>query len=272
LWANWGEVLEMQGRTDAAIQKYREGVSRPLSEAADERGRQAAYPRLFALLETRKEFDALEVLHKQRTREYGGGICSNADYARFLVLQRGDAAAAIALLRDAPVIQCPTDIVRQVMGLAHYLAWAGDSSPQAAGLLREARVYLPVGPVLLYQLGMSERTVPVVQRLAAEGEKVDQVDGNEMTALAYALQAKDFDVTQRLLKLGARADAQVGAEKMPVALLPVLTRDFQAIRLLQRSGTDYTKLRYRGSTAVDHARSTGDGKLLQALDPRQGAL
>jgi hypothetical protein len=59
---------------------------------------------------------------------------------------------------------------------------------------------------------------------------------------------------------------------MPVALLPVFSRDAGAIRLMQRSGIDYTKLRFQGATAIDYARSQGDDKLLQLLDPKSGRL
>ena len=59
---------------------------------------------------------------------------------------------------------------------------------------------------------------------------------------------------------------------MPAALIPVLTRDFDTIRLLQRSGVDYRKLSYQDTTAVEYARKQGDAKLLQLLDPKAGAL
>jgi hypothetical protein len=35
---------------------------------------------------------------------------------------------------------------------------------------------------------------------------------------------------------------------------------------------DYTKVRYQGTTAVEHARKQGDTKLQQLLDPKSGSL
>jgi len=129
-----------------------------------------------------------------------------------------------------------------------------------------------VTPRLLYRLASSERTARVVQQLGAAGEKIGQRDQAGFDALSYALRDEDPGTADRLLQAGARADAAVGPEGMPAALIPVLTRDFESIRLMQRAGIDYTKLRFQGTTAVDHSRSMGDAKLLQLLDPREGRL
>ena len=54
-------------------------------------------------------------------------------------------------------------------------------------------------------------------------------------------------------------------DAIPVALLPVSSRNLAAIAFLRRAGVDYSKLRYRGATVVDLIRETGDIVLLQAL-------
>ena len=59
----------------------------------------------------------------------------------------------------------------------------------------------------------------------------------------------------------------VGAEQMPVALLPVLAGDLAGIALMQRAGVDDSQLRFRGTTALDFARQSGDDRLLRAVDP-----
>ena len=76
----------------------------------------------------------------------------------------------------------------------------------------------------------------------------------------------------RLLALGARTDALVGSEQMPVALLPVLSGDLAAIQLLQRAGVDYSQLRFRGASALDFARQKGDEQLLRVLEPSSRRL
>ena len=77
---------------------------------------------------------------------------------------------------------------------------------------------------------------------------------------------------RRLLQLGAKPDAPEGAQRMPAALIPVLARDADGIRLMQEAGIDYAKLRFQGTTALDYARSQGDEELLKLLDPRGGKL
>jgi hypothetical protein len=58
----------------------------------------------------------------------------------------------------------------------------------------------------------------------------------------------------------------VGNEKIPVALLPVITSNVDGVRVMQQFGVDYSKLRFRGMTAIDHAKRVGDRRLLEALD------
>src|SRR5688500_12191903 len=141
------------------------------------------------------------------------------------------------------------------------------ATPRAAlESLHQARVYLPAGPRLLYQLATSDRTVGAAKRLIDDGESIGQRDNHKLDALAHALKARDHAAARRLLRLGARPEALVGDHEMPVALLPVVTSDFDGIRLMQQFGVDYAKLRFRGLTAIDHARRIGDQRLLEALD------
>jgi hypothetical protein len=74
------------------------------------------------------------------------------------------------------------------------------------------------------------------------------------------------------MKLGARADAPIGHDNMPLALLPVLAIDIESIHLLQKLGVDYSKLRHRGMTAIDYAKQIGDNRLLEALNLKMQAL
>ncbi|MGZ5786070.1 MAG: hypothetical protein ACXWJM_09130 [Ramlibacter sp.] len=274
LWlgTNWGEMLEQEGKTAAAIAKYREVLGHPPKQDTYDRARRHAARRLMALLASSKDLDTVEALHKQLTGDYGAENCFGVGYARFLVQQRGDAAAAMTMARRASTSRCDEEAARRVLGLAHYLAWSQTKEPDRAEALRQARVVRPVGPALIYELATSEHTVAAIQQLIAAGERVDQLDNERVTALAYALRADDLPAARRLLRLGARPDALVGLEQMPLALMPVLTGNLDSIRLMQRSGVDYSKLRYRGMTALDHARSIHDSRLLQALDPRAGAL
>ncbi|MFL6664407.1 MAG: tetratricopeptide repeat protein [Rhizobacter sp.] len=266
LWANWGEVLMMQGKVEPAIAKYREAVSRPRSQATYDRARLDAFERLLALLEQRHDVDAMEALHRQRADEFGPGSCFTADYAIFVLQQRGDSARAITLARQAMEGSCRDGKAREALGAAYYAAWAAAPAAQRDEMLNLARVNLPPGARTLYRLAGSDKTVAAAKRLIASGEAIDQLDNERFPALAYALRSRDHAAARRLLALGAATDALVGAEQMPVALLPVVMADVDGIRLMRKAGVDYTKLRYQGSTALDHARAIGDRRLLEALD------
>lgn len=268
LWANWANLLAKQGRMEEAIAKYREAIRRNATHRTYDRARFEAYERLLGLLAERGDLDAIEALHVQRTKEYPARGCFAIGYGRFLVVQRGDAERALAVLRESPSHPCQYDDPREVQALAHYVLWAGGR----AEALHQARAFQPVGPRVFYSLAYSARTVGVARKLLAAGEKIDVHDAEEFDALGYALREGDTTVAQRLLDLGARPDAPQGAQKLPAALLPVLARDASGIRLMRKAGIDYAKLRYQGTTAVDYARSQGDAELLQWLDPRGGKL
>lgn len=272
LWANWGEALAMQGKLDPAIAKYREAVARPPTNNSYDRARREAYRVLLAVLEQRGDANAVEPLLKQRAEEYPKLDCHPAQYARFLVLQRADIQGAVAVLRDAPPAGCDTDSVREVQGLAYYVAWSKGTDPERAEALRQARAFLPVGPALFYALAASDASATVARQLLASGEKIGVRDNRELDALSYALRSGKTQRARRLLRLGADPLSEVGPEKMPAALIPVLTRDIDSIRVLQRAGVDYRKLRYQQTTPIEFARQQGDRKLEQALDPRLGSL
>jgi tetratricopeptide (TPR) repeat protein len=272
LWTNWGEAFEMQGRIDQAISKYREAITRPMTHDTYDRARANAYANLLALLDKRKDFDGMEALYKQRITEFGHGSCFTSDYARFKLLVRGDTQGAIDLARGALNQNCEDSPARQILGLAEYVKWADSTGPQRSDALNQARIYLPAGPMPLYLLATSERTTAAARQLVAAGESVDQQDNEGITALAYALQNGDFAATKRLLALGARPDIPVGPLKMPVALIPVMEGNIEAVRTLQQAGVDYSNLRYRGAKAADLAKASGNEEVLDLLTKKSSSL
>ena len=272
LWTNWGEALEMQGKVDPATSKYREAITRPMPHDTYDRARADAYRRLLPLLEKRRDFDTMEALYKQRIDEFGHGSCYSTAYAKFKLDVRGDTQAAIDIARAALNQNCEDSPARQVLGLAEYVRWSEARGPTRAEALNQARIYLPAGPTALYLLAAHERTSAAAKQLIDSGERVDQQDNQGMTALAYALQNDDSAAVKRLLALGARPDAAVGPLGMPVALIPVMEGNIDAVRSLQQAGVDYSKILYRGATAADVAKASGNKDLLDVLAQRGSSL
>lgn len=271
LWTNWGGLLEMQGQPADAVAKYREAIKRTDSLASGG-ARMEAYRQLLKLLAARKDFDAMEALYKQRIGEYGAGSCFSAEYARFELNVRRNPQAAINLARSALNQDCEDASSRQILGLASYVEWAQESGTESADALNQARIYLPTGAMALYLLASHDSTLPAAKKLLGTGENIDQKDNDQMTALAYALERGKIAAAEGLLGLGARPDIPVGVEAMPVALLPVLDGNLDAIRALQRAGVDFAKLRYRGATAIDFAKQSGNTALLEVLTRDGGKL
>lgn len=268
LWTNWGEMFEMQGKTDQAIAKYREAVTRPFGTAKSYTARRNAYIFLLRLLEARQDADGMEALYKQRIDEFGNDSCYSADYARFKLYVRGDTQGAIAIARSALDLNCEDTPSRQILGLANYVQWAKGTGTSSVEALNKARVFLPAGAMVLYFLAESDKTVVAAEKLIANGERIDQLNNDKMTALGLALQNGKLAAAERLLRLGARAETPVGYAQVPAALMPVLDGNIDAIRLMQRHGVDYSKLTYRGATAIDYAKQMGDHELLEVLQPK----
>ena len=197
LWTNWGEMLAMQGKLEQAAEKYRRAITEPMTHDTYDRARAEAYSRLLDLLQRRQDLDGMEVLYKQRIGEFGPGSCYSSDYARFKLQVRGDTQGAIDLARGALNQDCEDSEARQILGLAEYVKWAGDSGAERAKALNQARIYLPAGPMPLYLLAKSDRTVRAAKALIVAGEQIDQRDNDGLTALAHALQDGDLVAAKR---------------------------------------------------------------------------
>jgi hypothetical protein len=265
LWVNWGGMLQREHKDDQAIAMYRKVISHPMTHDTYDRARPVAYARLLDLLGQRRDYDAMEPLYKQQIAEFGPGSCYSADYTRFLLQIRGDAQAAIDLARRALNQSCDDSISRQLLGLAEYVKYASATGSTATEALIQAHLFLPAGPKALYLLAQSDRTIPAARRLIATGEKIDEKDNEQLDALAYALEDRDFAAAKRLVKLGADPDAPVGPQRVPVALLPVISGDVAGVRAMRQVGVNYNKIRYRGATAIEVAKRLGDSPLLEAL-------
>jgi cytochrome c-type biogenesis protein CcmH/NrfG len=273
LWANWAEMLAMQGHTSEAIEKYREALKRPPTNTSSDRARPDAYLHIMPLLEARGDVSSMEALYKQQASEYASTPCTSAAYARFELLTKGDPDAAIAIARPAVSGECDSGTSpRDILGLAMYVAW--DKAPDTAAgeqALNQARIYLPAGTRAFYLLASDEHTLPSARRLVRMNEPVDARDNESATALAHALANHDLPTARRLLGLGAKPDAEVGTQHMPAAFIPVIGQDPDGIRLMQHSGVDYATLRFRGVTAVELARQQGSVELLKLLDKKGSA-
>lgn len=271
LWTNWGEMLDMQGKVDPAIAKYREAVTRPLGTGKSYRAKEMAYTFLLKRLQERKDADGLEALYTQRMREWGVASCYDLEYARFKLEMRGDARGAMDLARGALELNCRGGQARQILGLANYVLWA-QGTASSAEALNQARIFLPPGPTALYLLARSDSAFVAAKKLVAAGTPIDQLDNEKMTALALALQDNELDAVERLLRLGARPETPVSYVEIPTALWPVTNGNLEAIRIMQRAGVDYSKLIYRGITAYEYAKQIGDKELLEVLKPGTLAL
>lgn len=265
LWTNWGELHERKGQVTAAIKAYRQALSHPTTGDTYDYARMHAYRRLIPLLTQTRDLDGAEALYRQRSSEYPGKECTAIQHALFLLSHRGSSDTALRTLDAGRNEPCAGTEFKHARSVILYHRWAGLKGPEAASALAEARVAGAASPGVLLTLALSELTAPTIRRLVQEGERIDQMDNAGMTALAYAVQDRKPAAARRLAALGARPDVPLGPNQMPLAMWPVLERDLEGVKLMKSLGVDYRRLRWQGSTAVDHAKQTGDRQLLDLL-------
>jgi ankyrin repeat protein len=149
-----------------------------------------------------------------------------------------------------------------------YHAWGSSGSPPRDDLLNEAQLYLPAGVDRLVLLAGSDSLLPALKLLLSRGELIDQFDGERFSALAHVVRIGNMDAAVRLLKLGASPQARVGPDEMPVALILVLTGNVEGIQAFKRAGVDFSRIEYRGLSAIDIARRSGDQRVIEAIGQR----
>lgn len=265
LWANWGELLVAQGRIDQGIEKYKEAIKRPRSKPTYDRARLDAYEKLLVLLEKKGDAPGMESLLKQRVAEFGEEGCYNAELGRFILQRHGDAPKAAELARKEIDGPCSQTGSKEVLGMTNYLAWSTGEDAAAQVQLDQARVNLPIGPRAIYLLATSDNTLPPLKKLIARGEAIDQRDGRRLTALARAVEARDYAAAARLVRLGARMDLPVGFNDLPVALIPVIAEDIDGIKQMKKLGVNYATLKVRGVSVLDEIKRSGNRRLIDAL-------
>lgn len=265
LWSNWGEVLVMQGKMDDAIKMYLKGVNHPPTNDTYDRAREDAYAKLISIYEGKRDLESVEKMHKNRVHDFGGVGCYVVKYAFFKIVERDDPDAAIDLLKDFNQFDCGNENSKEALGMAYYVKWAQSSGSQRMDFINRARIYFPIGAQLFYRLGSSASTLNAAKALANSGESIDQKDNNGMTALAYAIERREYDIAGRLVKLGGSPTALVGEQAVPVALIPVFNNDLEGVRLLRKLGVNYSVVNFQGVSAMNYARKIGNKKMLDVL-------
>ena len=265
LWANWGELRLMQQREADAIAKYLRAVDQPRPYNTYDRAQLDAYRHLLIILGDRGEQERLQALYERRATEFTTEPCFRSDYARYLVFERGDFATGIMQAERALKEGCQRQGTRDVMGVAHYMAWSVAEPAGKAGLLSKARIFLPEGPRLYYLLSTSDKTAGALDAVDGDGRVASSRDGENLTALAHALAQADQGAARRLLERGASLTDPVGAEGIQTALIPVFNEDLETLEFVLRNGIDPAILQYRGASLVEHAQASGNERLLELL-------
>ncbi|TAG00402.1 MAG: hypothetical protein EAZ43_13815 [Betaproteobacteria bacterium] len=265
LWANWGDLLEMQGKSAPAVEKYLQALQGERPRNTYDRAREYSYRKLFKLYEKDDVIERTEALHKQRVADFSEQPCHAAEYAMFKTTRQGDFKAGKTLAQDAIGNGCKRDTAKQALGISSYYAWANSTGEQALNEQSQARINFPESPMLLAELARFERGVPVIKKLVANGLQIDQMGNERSTALAISLTQKEHAAAKRLLRLGAKHTITTQYGDYPLSLIPLMNRDIDGIKLMREHGVDYSKLKWGNTSAAEMAKRFGDADLIKAL-------
>lgn len=265
LWANWGELLLVQKKDNLALEKYLHIIESNRSYDTNDRARLDAYAHIFMILENQKIFDKMDFFYRKRADEFGKYPCFFADYAFFRITHYGDPESGISNSKKAIDSGCNETYARNVLGISFYMAWSVLSGSEKNIAITQARVFLPEGPRLFYELARNDKTSKVIVKLIENGSSLSEQDNEKLSALAYALIENDIDAARRLIGFGAKFDELVGHDQYPVAIIAFYNQNAKAIALMQETGVNFINIKFNGMNAVEYAKRLNNKAILDIV-------
>jgi hypothetical protein len=265
LWANWGELLLVQKKDNLALEKYLHIIESNRTYDTNDRARLDAYAHIFMILEKQKLFDKMDSFYQKRADEFGKYPCFFADYALFRITHYGDHESGISNSKKAIDSGCNEAYARNILGISFYMAWSVLSGNEKNIAITQARVFLPEGPRLFYELARNEKTSKVIAKLIENGSSLSEQDNEKLSALAYALIENDIDAAKRLIGFGAKFDELVGHDQYPVAIIAFYNQNVKAIALMQETGVDFINIKFNGMNAVEYAKRLNNKAILEIV-------
>lgn len=257
IWNNWAVKHALQGNKEQALALYRRTLAGEKPEGRNLRARLNAFENMLFFLNDGRHLDEMAALHQQRLKEFDERACFYVDYAKFLLIQRQDYKGAIDNGHKALEGGCQDQNARSTLGIAYHVG-----SLDQPELLGRARVFKPEGAELYWGLAQVPQAEPLLQRYRPN---IDSLDGRGYTALAYALENNDLEAARRLVALGASLSSEIGPDKYPLALMPVLRGHIAGVRFAIDQGIDYGRVEYRSVSALDYARQVGNPEVIELL-------
>lgn len=272
LWANWGELLLMQGSVEKAIEMYNKAIEPERPYTTYDRAQRDAYRHLIKIYEFENNYALADKLHLKRTGEYTTEACFPYYYAEFRQLHFDSVDTVLKYAKSALEKECQYgDKVRMVIGAAYYTKWARSrGQAKAQAYLGQAQLFFPEGPNLIYWLGKSEYTLEAIQALLDDGTSIDVKDNNGMTGLAYSIKEDDIEAASRIVAMGGDTNSVIGNNDVPLLALAILSENTAAVKLLVENGADARAHIYDGVTLIELAEGMGYKEIEDLLKSAKG--
>lgn len=275
LWlhANWGELRHKQGKLDAAIERYRRVLVPPRKFDSNDRPRLQAYTKLAELYIAKSDLQAADTILGEKANEFTEDACLYGKHAEFSLTRLGKADAAIEQGNLALTKGCRwPKPVRRTMGAAYLSKWSDalangkdKPAPGVTALYNKGQILFNDVPALYFYLAKHDILARIIPKLTDKGLDIDTTDAYDMSALAFAIQAKETKAVERLLANGADANALIGEDQWSPLMLAIYIREKDAVNLLIKAGADIQAQSKSGLSALDLARELGYAEIVTLL-------
>jgi len=274
LHANRGLNYKMMGDVDGAIGSYMNIINSPRVLGRNDRPRKWVYSfgGLFKLMAQTGKTKEADKLFDQYASEYSNYACIRYEQAQFRLEHKGDPEGAIESYLLAKKDGCRSKT--PLLSIAYYAIWeelskSSPDSKEAKRAFRKADTFAPNDSELFYEVAKIRSMQAVLSRLSTI-KNIDATDEYGISALVKATQENEFDVVDRLLQSGSNPNLKEGLYSPPL-IVALQNRNIEIIELLLKHGAE-SKMLLPGDKTIDqYLRDLGTEEVNKILEKRNSA-
>jgi len=118
---------------------------------------------------------------------------------------------------------------------------------------------------MLAFLAQSKNSREIINEFAKSGLSINERNPKQMTALAYAVAANDYEACVNLIKMGADVNITVNKDNWSPLMIAVTNQNKNIIKALLDVGANHDLKSKSGITAGDIAERIGNSEITKML-------
>lgn len=261
LWldTNIGEWYQMNNNQAKALTYYKKVVNAKKFELSyKNEAKYIALDRAKKILLTKHDDLSVDNLMKTLSGQFPENGCFLSDWARFKLYHMGDFNKANQLAIESFSNGCDkSKQIKEVLSDSFISVWFLDSlSANGANSFNKAVSIDSNWAGRIYRFSTSNKLLAVLQKLLATKITIDEVDNNNLTALALASLDNNTNSVKKLLKMGANPNIIVDHDYTPF-LISMMFSDPKTIKAFLDSKIPLNKVLSKELNASIIARNRG---------------